>query len=258
MSAAAAEPSRSSALPGSQRTVLVTGATSGIGRAVAVRLLADGHRVVGVGRDFAKADLGGDRFVAEPLDLADLDRLPAALDALARRHPEVDALVLAAGRGDFGGLEELSYGRIRSLIELDLTATVFVVKAFLPALKRRGRGDVVVIGSEAALAGRREGTVYCAAKAGLRAFAQALREESARSGVRVSAIQPGMVATPFFDKLDFEPGPAPENRLDAVEVAAAVAFVLERGGAAVVDELVLTPLKRVVAKRAPKRRDRPD
>lgn len=231
------------------RTVLVTGATSGIGRAVARRLLDGGHAVVGVGRDLSKAGFSEPAFDGVELDLADLDRLPERLEALAGRRPEVDALVLSAGRGDFGGLEEFSYARIRALVDLDFTAQAFVVRAFLPALKRRRRGDVIFIGSEAALAGGRRGAVYSACKFALRGFAQALRQECAKSGVRVAIVNPGMVATPFFDGLDFAPGPAAENALQPEEVAAAVAMILDARPEVVFDEINLSPLKRVVRKR---------
>lgn len=232
-----------------QRTLLVTGASSGIGRAVAALLLERGHRVVGIGREFAKAGLDAAKFQPVVLDLADLDALPERLEALARAHPRVDGLVLAAGRGELGGFEEMSYGQIRSLIDLNLTATAFVARAFLPGLKRRGRGDVVFLGSEAALRGGRRGAVYCASKFALRGLAQALREECAKSGVRVAIVNPGMVRTPFFDGLEIAPGAAEENALTPEEVAAAVLMILEQRAGVVVDELDLSPLKRVVEHR---------
>lgn len=232
-----------------QRTVLVTGATSGIGRAVAAQLLEQGHAVVGVGRDFAKAGLGGALFEPVGLDLAELDTLPARLETLARAHPRVDALVLAAGRGELGGFEETSYAQIRALLDLNLTATVFVARAFLPVLKRHGHGDVVFLGSEAARRGGRRGAVYCASKFALRGLAQALREECAKSGVRVAIVNPGMVRTPFFDGLEIAPGAAEDNALRAEEVAAAIVMILGLRPGVVIDELDLSPLKRVVEHR---------
>lgn len=230
------------------RTALVTGATSGIGRAVAARLIADGHRVVGVGRDFSKPSLG-DAFTPATLDFADLDALPERLRELAAGHPGIDALVLAAGRGLIGGLEQCSYRQIRELLDLNFTSQAFVVRAFLPALKRRGGGDVVFIGSEAALAGARQGSVYCASKFAVRGFAEALRDECAKSGVRVSIVHPGLVRTPFFDGLPIAPGDDDANALEPDEVAAAVALALAQRPGAVIDEIVLSPLKNVVRRR---------
>ena len=236
------------------RTILVTGATSGIGRAICARLRADGHAVVGLGRRAAELsgedpELEGVEIEGVEIDFADLDALPDRLRSLGRRHPGVDGLVLSAGRGELANLEELSYRQIRGLLDLNFTSQAFVVRAFLPALKRRGRGDVVFIGSEAALAGSRQGSIYCASKFALRGFAQALRDECAKSGVRVSIVNPGMVRTPFFEGLPIEPGGGEENALLPAEVAEAVALVLAQRPGAVIDEINLSPLKKVVVKR---------
>ena len=228
------------------RNVLVTGATSGIGKAISARLLERGHRVVGVGRDFDKVDFESPRFHAEKLDLADLTALPEALRELFERFLEIDAVVLNAGRGELGSLEEFSYDRIHRLLDLNLTSQIYMARAVLPLLKRRKRGDLIFMGSEAALRGGRKGAVYCAAKFGLRGFAQALREECAKSGVRVTSIHPGPVRTPFFDDLPIAPGEGEDQALKPEDVAEAVLLALEQRGGAVVDEIVLSPLKRVV------------
>jgi 3-hydroxy acid dehydrogenase/malonic semialdehyde reductase len=93
-------------------------------------------------------------------------------------------LVCCAGRGDFGSLEEFSYQRIRELVELNFLSPVYLVRAFLPSLKKRGRGDLIFLGSESALSGGKRGAVYAASKAALGGFARALREECGKSGVR--------------------------------------------------------------------------
>ncbi len=226
--------------------VLVTGASSGIGRAVCERLLADGHRTIGLARDFGKFPGEDRRFEAHPIDLADLDRLPTQLQNLVAAHPALDALVLNAGVGRFGTLEQFSYGQIRALIDLNLTSHVFVARAFLPTLKKAGRGHLVFIGSEAALAGTAQGSLYCAAKFALRGFAQALRAECARTGVRVTLVNPGMVQSPFFDELDFRPGPAPDNHILPADVAAVIVQALTMRAGTVLDEINLSPQKKVI------------
>lgn len=228
------------------RKVLVTGASSGIGRAVCRRLLDDHHQVVGLARR-ASPDLFDDPgFLAAPLDLSDLKALPQALKALAKAHPDVDAVVAIAGRGQFGGLEEFAYEDIDALVALNFTSQAYLAKAFLPGLKGRGRGDLIFMGSEAALAGGRRGAVYAASKSALRGFTQSLREECAKSGVRVALINPGMVKTPFFQGLDFAPGEAPDNAIEPEDVAEVVAMILETRAGTVIDEINLSPLKKVV------------
>ncbi len=232
-------------------TVLVTGASRGIGRAISLRLSEGGWRVVGIGRDFSGFPLDTPGFTAVELDLADLDRLPARLAALLRDHPGIATVVSNAGGGRFGSLEEFSPDQIRDGIELNLISHMLVARAVVPSFKRRGRGDLIFMGSEAGLAGGRRGAVYAAAKAGLRGLARSLRQESASSGVRVSLINPGMVRTEFFAGLDFAPGESADNALRPEDVAGAVAMILAAPPGTVFDEINLSPLKKVVRFRGP-------
>ncbi len=228
------------------RTALVTGATSGIGEAISLRLLDEGHRVLGLARRPERFKRQGANFVPLAIDLEELDQLPQRLKTIADREPAIDTLICSAGRGDFGALEEFSYQRIRSLIDLNLTAQVCLVRAFLPHFKRQGHGDVILIGSEAGLSAGRRGALYSATKFAIRGLAQALRQECARRSVRICVINPGMVQTPFFDELNFEPGPHEDNALMANEVADAVMTALSARRSAVFDEINLSPLKHVV------------
>ena len=228
------------------RTIVVTGASKGIGRAICDKLLEQGHTVIGLARNFSGLGETSSRFHAHVIDLTDLAALPQRLAELVKAYPRTDALVLNAGRGRFGSLEEFSYAQIDALMALNFTAQAYVVRALLPGLKRRGAGDLVFIGSEAALWGGRRGAVYSASKAALRGFAQALREECARSGVRVCVINPGMVRSEFFEELNFAPGDDPANAILPDEVAQAVAHILAYRQGVVFDEINLSPLKKVL------------
>lgn len=226
---------------------LITGASSGIGRATAERLLSDGCQVVGVARDFSKFTPEDSRFTTVAMDLADLRKLPDRLKALAAEHCDIDGIVFCAGQGRFGKLEQFSYAQISELMDLNFTANAYLARAFLPPLKKQGHGDLIFIGSEAALAGKKMGSVYCASKFALRGFAQALREECAAAGVGVCIINPGMVRTEFFASLDFQPGPDDANFVEPEDVANAIAMVLASRQGTVFDEINLSPQKRVVA-----------
>lgn len=228
------------------KTFLITGASSGIGRACTILLLERGYAVVGVARDFDKFPCDDPQFTALAVDLSDLDALPAQLDNLLAAHPVIDGAICCAGRGRFGSLEEFSYAQIRDLLELNLTSQVYLARALLPAMKQRGAGDIIFIGSEAALSGGKRGAVYSAAKFGLRGLAQSLRQECAASGVRASIINPGMVSTAFFDSLDFRPGDEPANYVLPEDVAQAALLVLEARAGTVFDEINLSPGKKVV------------
>lgn len=229
-----------------KRTVLVTGASSGIGRAIARNLLQQGHQVVGVSRNSARFTREMAGFTPVQMDLSRINELPQKLSDLEQQFPALDAVVFSAGKGRFGSLEQFSYQQIEDLMTLNLTSQVFLTRALLPALKRKARGDLIFIGSEAALKGSRKGAVYCASKFAIRGFTQALREECSKSNVRVCLINPGMVKTPFFDALSFEPGDEAGHYLLPEDVAEAVSYVLNSRAHMVIDEINLNPLNKVV------------
>ncbi len=232
------------------RRVLVSGATSGIGRALTQRLLGMGCRVVGIGRDFSGFQNPPEGFTPLEIDLSELETLPARFDRLARSSAPVDAVVFNAGYGRFGSLEEFSPEQILRLVHVNLVSHIFLARSFLPHLKGRGSGDLIFIGSDAALSGGRKGAVYSATKFALRGLAQSLRLECSGAGVRVSIVNPGMVQSPFYDHLDFAPGQARENALAPSDVADAVAMVLSAPPGTVYDEINLSPLKKVIQFRA--------
>ncbi|MGB5606061.1 MAG: SDR family oxidoreductase [Gammaproteobacteria bacterium] len=228
------------------KSIIVTGASSGIGRATVTRLLENGYRVTGMARDFSKFSCTDSNFRTIALDLSALDALPARLDELLAEHERIDGVVCCAGSGRFGSLEEFSYAQIRTMIELNLTSQIYLVRALLPGMKRQQSGDIVLLGSEAARAGGKRGAVYAAAKFGLRGFAQSIRQECAASGVRVCIINPGMVKTEFFNGLDFRPGREADNYILPEDVAQTVLGILQARAGTVFDEINLSPQKKVV------------
>ncbi len=229
-----------------KRTILVTGASSGIGRAVARRLLSQGHRVIGTSRDcsrFVKHPAG---FESLPLDLNETESITQLVRQLERDYPSLDTIVFAAGYGRFGSLEEFSFEQIEQLIRVNFTSQALLTRALLPMLKRQSRANLIYLGSEAALQGSRKGSIYCAGKFALRGFTQALRDECGKTGVRVTLVNPGMVQTPFFETLSFMPGDGMGQFLQAEDVADAVDYVLQAGAHLVVDEINLSPASKVV------------
>lgn len=234
------------------RTVLVTGASSGIGRAIARLLLRQGHAVIGMARDSRRFEHAHPAFFPLALDLSRLPDIEPAAKRLQKEFPELDAVVFAAGYGQFGGLEQFSYAQIERLLTVNFTGQVFLTRALLSKLKQKPHCNLVYIGSEAALQGSRNGSIYCASKFALRGFTQALRDECGKSGVRVSLVNPGMVDTAFFETLNFAPGRQPQHALQAEDVADAVAYILNSGAHAVIDEINLSPASKVIEfKKAP-------
>ena len=198
-------------LPGTGRTAVVTGASSGIGAATARRLAEDGFDVVlgarRLDRLTALAEAIGAR--ALPLDITDqasVDRFAAALD-------RVDVLVNNAGGAfDASPVAEADLDSWTRTYEVNVLGTVRLTKALLPALRASGAGDVLFVGSTAGLISYEGGASYTAAKHGVHTLAETLRLELSGEPVRVIEIAPGMVRTEEFTR----------NRLGSAEAADSV------------------------------------
>jgi short-subunit dehydrogenase len=212
---------------------LVTGASSGIGRASAVRLAERGAKVLLHGRDAAalaelSARTGGTALVE---DLAE----PGAAQRLAGRalaaEGRVDILVANAGSGHAGDLSTMDYSMITPLVTVNVTAPIELTRALLPAMLARGTGSLIYVTSIAGRTGVAGEAVYAATKAGLDAFAESLRLELRGTGLTVGVLVPGVVATQFFarrgrDYARSRPRPRP-----AADAASAVLRLVENGGA---------------------------
>jgi short-subunit dehydrogenase len=171
--------------------VLLTGASGGIGAAIARRLAAGGARLVLSGRrndvlDALAGEVGGRAVRADLAERADVERLIA-------RAGEVDVLVACAALPGSGRLLTLDQVTIDRAIEVNLRAPVALARALAPGMVSRRRGQVVFIGSLSGKAASSGASIYCATKFGLRGFALALRAELAPSGVGVSIVEPGFV-----------------------------------------------------------------
>jgi short-subunit dehydrogenase len=175
-------------------TVLLTGATGGIGRAVAQALDARGARVLLSGRraerlEEVRAGLGG-RAETLPADLADRRQVAE----LADRAGVVDVLVANAGLPGSGPLDDFTPEQIDRALDVNLRAPVQLTRALLPGMVERGRGHLVFVSSLSGKVASAGSSIYSATKFGLRGFASGLREDLHGTGVAVSVVFPGFIA----------------------------------------------------------------
>ncbi len=183
-------------------TALVTGASSGIGRAVARALAQGGARVVGLGRDQPALRSLAEATGATVLqvNLESDSELQRFVEQSLPDLPAVDVLVNCAGSGRFGPLAEHSVEDIDRLLAVNVRAPIALTQAVLPGMRRRGRGRVVNVASIAGRLGVPNETVYSASKGALAVFSRALDAELAGTGVGVTVVIPGVVQTPFFER----------------------------------------------------------
>lgn len=225
--------------------ILISGASKGIGKAITLKLLENGHSILGIAREFVNFPMDP-KFLPIPFDLSDSKKLPQFTKELVAKHKDISTIICNAGKGLFGNLEEFSFSQIEEIMNLNFLSHVFLVKAFLPLFKKKQEGRIIIIGSEAALQGKKKGSIYCASKFALRGFTQALKEECSTSKINITLINPGMVKTEFFDNLNFMPGNNEEEHLLPDDIANLVLFLIQSRSPISFDEINLSPQKKVI------------
>lgn len=180
----------------SPQTVLVTGATSGIGAEVARQFASAGHRVFGTSRhpDTVADPIPGVTYVR--LDNADYD----SATECAREVGDVDILINNAGESQAGALEDTPMTAIEDLFRVNVFGPIALTKAVLPGMRRRRRGTVVLVGSMLSSFPVAFRSNYAATKSALKAFAFATRREVAPYGIRMISVEPGTIATGIGDR----------------------------------------------------------
>jgi NADP-dependent 3-hydroxy acid dehydrogenase YdfG len=209
------------------KAALVTGASRGIGRAVAQMLAAAG---VGLGLASRSGDhLGLDNVVARSCDVRNPADLEAIVGETVDRFGRLDILVANAGVGAYGPFLELSPEHLEEMIDVNVKGTLYAVRAALPHLLESGEADLVTIASEAGRRGLPLEAVYCASKFAQVGFTRAMDHELRERGVRCTNICPGGVATDFAMGRGRTPEmPELTGMMSAEDVAEVVLFALTR------------------------------
>jgi NADP-dependent 3-hydroxy acid dehydrogenase YdfG len=220
--------------------LVITGASSGIGAATARRAVEFGNRVVLAARSEDKlrglaTELGGDEnAVALRCDVASWDDQQALVRTALDRFGRLDAYFANAGFGAKRGFLEESVEHWKSMIDTNVLGAALSIRAALPHFREQNRGHYILTSS---VAGRRAlpGSLYSATKHAVTAMGEALRQELAKTDIKVTLIEPGSVDTPFFDS-------KPSEALEADDVARAVLFALTQPPHVDVNEILVRPV----------------
>lgn len=208
-------------------TALITGASRGIGAAVARALSSHG---VNLGLASRSGDaLGIDGAVARSVDVRDADALEALAAATAEQFGGIDILVVNAGVGSYGPFLELPPDELEDMIDVNVKGALYAVRATLPYLLESKAADIVTVASEAGRRGLPFESVYCASKFAQIGLMRSLDHELRPEGVRCTTVAPGGVATEFAMGRGRTPDmPELEGMMSPEDVAEAVVFVLTR------------------------------
>ena len=232
------------------RIAVVTGAGSGVGRAVVIELAKRGFAIALIGRreeplreTTALAD-SRERKLAVSCNIADPHDVERMAERVRRELGDPSVLVNSAGTNIARrGLAELSIDDYRQVIDVNLNGAFFVTHAFLPAMRKHGSGTIVHVVSDAGVSANRiSGAAYIASKFGLVGLTATINAEERNNGIRATAILPGEINTPLLDRRAVPPPlEARAKMLQAEDVAACVMLAIDLPERAVVEQLLVKP-----------------
>ena len=226
---------------------LITGASRGIGYAIARRLGQMGARVAICGRDQAKLDQSASRLrgegievLAVPADVARGDQVSSLVHKTQQDLGPIDILVNNAGTGVFGPFHEFGEAEWDVVMNTNLKSVFLVCRAVAPEMIRRQTGHIINISSLAGKNTFANGAIYCASKWGLMGLSGSMAEDLRGYGIRVSAICPGSVATEFPG----QGGKSPSKILQPDDVAHAVAALVTQSAGSFISEVHIRPTRK--------------
>ena len=231
------------------KTVLLTGASSGIGLATGLRLVKEGFEVFGIGRTFDESLSYPENFHRFSCDITDTKALTKTLQDIRTKMnmPAPDVLIHSAGIGLYGLQETLDADGLQNLIRTNLEAPVLITTEFLGFMKQRKSGHIIFISSVNAKKSNTYGCAYGATKAGILSFANSLFDEVRKNNIKVTTLLPDMTLTNLYQNADFT---ADETAcLFPEDVADTISYLLSCGSHINVTELTIQPQKHRIQKK---------
>ncbi len=181
-----------------QKTILITGATGGIGKAIAEYFLKKSWIVIATGRDIKKLEnLKQQGAIINKLDVTNLDDINKTIDYITNNNIIIDVLVNNAGFGQFGTIEETSIKKAKAQFETNVFGLVAVTQKVLPLMRKNKSGRIINISSIAGKVSMPGGGWYAASKYAVEAISDSIRWETKKFGIKVSIIEPGPIKTDF-------------------------------------------------------------
>lgn len=227
--------------------VVVTGASQGIGAAIAERFAKcfPGVKLALVARNAERLGAVAERCRSSgadveplPADLNDQAQVEQMAAAVQQRFGAVDVLINNAGRWRGGAAHEMSVADFTQVLHDNLVSMFAVTRAFLAQMLERGRGDIFLMSSTAGLTGMQNNAAYCAAKHGVAGFAKALRSEVTERGIRVSCVYPGPTESPSWDGT----GVDRSKLMSADDIADVFVDAYRMSRRSMMEDIVLRPL----------------
>ncbi len=221
---------------------LITGSSKGIGLEITECLLSKNQFVVGLSRE---NNLENKNFIHYQYDFSKNKSIDK-IKEISKCHNDINTIIINAGYGVFKELEQFSDQEIVDLFNVNFVQQVILLKHLLPSLKKQKNAKIILIGSEAGLSGAKKSTIYSASKFALNGFAQSLRKEC--KNINVTIINTGMVNSNFYDNLSFTHGSDEHNYIKKLDIVRIVDLILALGDNLNLDEINLSPMKKVIKK----------
>lgn len=232
------------------KTVLLTGASSGIGLAIGLRLATEGYEIFGIGRSFEESTPFPANFHRFSCDITDTGALFRTLTKIKEQlpSPAPDILIHSAGIGLYGLQETLEHASLQALVRTNLEAPMLITTEFLGFMKQRKSGHILFLSSVTAKKSNTYGCAYGATKAGLLSFANSLFDEVRKNNIKVTTLLPDMTLTNLYRSADFT---ADETAcLFPEDIADTVSYVLSCVEHLNVTELTIQPQRHRIRKKS--------
>ena len=225
------------------QTAVITGASSGIGKYIALQLGDADYKTILVARSIDKLDLiseeiqkNGGECLSVPTDVSKPDEINQLIEK-AQAFGDVSVVINNAGLGKFSKIENITLADWNYQMDVNLRASFLISQAFIPKMKQNKKGTLVFINSVAGKKGYAHSAAYVSSKYGMKGLSDSLREELRESNIKVISIHPGAVNTPFWDNIDTDF--SKEDMLNTNTLAQSIVQTIQAPGNFTVEEMVV-------------------